>query len=311
MPIPILPPKETRAIADTTASLRASLETKVQELSDMPADKLIATVTKSAVEIGLKIILVLTIYIVGRWLIKYVLRIQKKLMDRRNADISLRVFLNNLTQITLMLVLIIIIISILGIDTTSFVALFASAGIAIGMALSGTLQNFAGGVMILAIKPFKVGDFIEAQGQSGSVKEIRLFHTILNTPDNKTIIIPNGGISTGIINNYSHESNRRIEWTFGIAYGQDYDQAKALLSRLIEKESRILRDPAWLIALKTLNSSSVDIVVRAWAPSEEYWNVYFSINEQVYKSFGQAGINIPYPQLDVHIVDAPAGEKTR
>ena len=181
--------------------------------------------------------------------------------------------------------MIIFIIGALGINTSSFIALFASAGVAIGMSLSGTLQNFAGGIMILVFKPYKVGDFIEAQGYMGIVKEIQIVNTIINTPDNKIIIIPNGGLSTGIINNYSKETIRRVDWTFGIAYGNDYDTAKATLLKLIENDSRILKEPETFIALHRLGDSSVNIVVRAWVKQENYWDVYFHMNELVYKDF--------------------------
>ena len=175
-------------------------------------------------------------------------------------------------------------------------------GIAVGMALSGTLQNFAGGVMVLLFKPYKVGDYIEAQGQSGTVKEIQIFNTILNTPDNKTIIVPNGGLSTGIINNYSKEGKRRVDWTFGIGYGDDYDKAKEVLSRMLDEDTRVLKDPAYFIALHSLGDSSVNIVVRAWVATSDYWSVYFDMNERVYKEFGKYGLNIPFPQMDVHVI---------
>ena len=177
------------------------------------------------------------------------------------------------------------------------------------MALSGTLQNFAGGVMVLLFKPYRVGDFIEAQGQSGTVKEIQLFNTVLNTADNKTILVPNGSLSTGIINNYSREARRRVDWTFGIGYGDDYDFAKATLAELLDADSRVMKDPAYFIALQSLGDSSVNIVVRAWVSTADYWSVYFDLNEKVYKVFTQKGINIPFPQMDVHLIPSPAPEK--
>ena len=183
----------------------------------------------------------------------------------------------------------------------SFIALFASAGVAVGMALSGTLQNFAGGVMILLFKPFKVGDYIEAQGQSGTVKEIQIFNTIITTTDNKVIIIPNGGLSTGIMMNYSKESQRRVDWVFGIGYGDSYEHAKAVIARLLDNDPRVLKDPNYFIALTALNSSSVDIVVRAWVKAENYWGVFFDMNEKVYKTFAEENLNIPFPQMDVHL----------
>ena len=169
------------------------------------------------------------------------------------------------------------------------------------MALSGTLQNFAGGVMILLFKPFKVGDYIEAQGQSGTVKEIQIFNTIITTTDNKVIIIPNGGLSTGIMMNYSKESQRRVDWVFGIGYGDSYEHAKAVIARLLDNDPRVLKDPNYFIALTALNSSSVDIVVRAWVKAENYWGVFFDMNEKVYKTFAEENLNIPFPQMDVHL----------
>ena len=179
--------------------------------------------------------------------------------------------------------------------------LIFAVGVAIGMALSGTLQNFAGGVMILLFKPFKVGDTIEAQGQSGTVREIQIFNTILATPDNKIIIIPNGGLSTGLMKNYSKEATRRVDWEFGIAYGDDYTKAKSVIARLLDADGRVLKDPAYFIALTSLGESSVNIVVRAWVKSEDYWGVYFDMNEKVYKTFAEENLNIPFPQLDVHL----------
>ena len=194
----------TEAVADTTK--KAVIEQKLDMLSHMSAQDLISMLIKDIVNFGLRILIALVLLAVGRWIIRWIRRAMRNMMTRREVDPSLRGFLSSMVNITLTLFLIIIIIGILGIDTTSFIAVFASAGLAVGMALSGTLQNFAGGVMILIFKPFKVGDFIEAQGQSGSVKEIQLLNTVINTPDNKTILIPNGSISTGIINNYSKEA---------------------------------------------------------------------------------------------------------
>ena len=156
--------------------------------------------------------------------------------------------------------------------------------------------------MVLLFKPYKVGDYIEAQGQSGTVKEIQIFNTILNTPDNKTIIVPNGGLSTGIINNYSKEGKRRVDWTFGIGYGDDHDKAKEVLSRMLDEDTRVLKYPAYFIALHSLGDSSVNIVVRAWVATSDYWSVYFDMNERVYKEFGKYGLNIPFPQMDVHVI---------
>ena len=250
---------------------------------------------------GIKILISIAILIIGHWVIKLLKKIIKGALERHKVEISLALFLNNLCSILLNFILIIAIISVLGVDTSSLVALLASAGLAIGMALSGTLQNFAGGVMIMLFKPFKVGDFIEAQGQQGTVKEIQIFNTIILTLDNKTIYIPNGNLATGILTNYSKQGTRRVDWVFSIAYGDDYDKAKALIIKLFAEDERILKEPAVFVELTKLNSSSVDLVARAWVKSEDYWGVFFSMNEKVYKNFPKEGLNIPFPQMDVHV----------
>lgn len=289
------------AIMQKADSVKTTFAEKLATLSEMSGADLVKTVTNGVVSIALKILIALLIFWIGRWLIRRIRKILNRIMTKREVDVSLRAFLMSLVNITLMLFLIIIIIGVLGIDTTSFIALFASAGLAIGMALSGTLQNFAGGVMILLFRPFRVGDYIEAQGQTGTVKEIQLIHTLLNTPDNKTILLPNGPISTGIINNYSREPRRRVDWTFGIAYGDDYDVAKATIAELLAADERVAKEPAPFIALTALADSSVNIVVRAWVESPVYWDVFFDMNERVYKVFAQRGLNIPFPQMDVHL----------
>ena len=262
----------SQAVADTLH--KEILAQKIQTLSQMSTEELTSMVIKWVLNLSARVLIALAIFFIGRWIIRYLRKLLRRMMERRAVEASLKSFLLNLVSITLTLFLIIVIIGILGIDTTSFVAIFASAGLAIGMALSGTLQNFAGGVMILIFKPFRVGDFIEAQGQTGTVKEIQLFNTVINTTDNKTIMIPNGGISTGIINNYSKESLRRVEWTFGIGYGDDYDLAKATIASMLDQDERVLKDPAYFIALSSLGDSSVNIVVRAWTSTGDFWNVF-------------------------------------
>ena len=189
----------------------------------------------------------------------------------------------------------------LGIEMTSFIAILAAAGLAVGMALSGTLQNFAGGVMILLFKPYKVGDVIEAQGYIGSVKEIQIFVTVLTTPDNKTIIIPNGPLSNGSLTNFSTQETRRVDWTFGIGYGDDVDKAKEIIRNIVESDERVLKDPAVFIALGEMADSSVNLTVRVWVNAADYWGVFFDTNEKVYHAFNAGGINIPFPQMDVHV----------
>lgn len=273
----------------------------MENLSNLPLDVVINKLIDLVVSFGGRLLVAIIVFFIGRWLIKRIINLIVKGMQRRKVEASLFSFTRSMVKITLYFLFIIIIIGILGIETSSFIALFASAGIAIGAALSGTLQNFAGGVMILLFKPFKVGDYIEAQGQSGTVREIQIFNTILATPDNKIIIVPNGGLSTGITENYSKEETRRVDWVFGIAYGDSYDKAKEVIARLLNNDSRILTTPAYFIALNSLGDSSVNIVVRAWVKSPDYWDVFFDMNEKVYKTFTQENINIPFPQMDVHL----------
>jgi len=216
-------------------------------------------------------------------------------------DESLKPFLKGLVGMLLKALLFISVLGMIGIEMTSFIAILGAVGLAVGMALSGTLQNFAGGVMILIFKPFKIGDFIEAQGYMGVVKEIQIFNTIVTTPDNKTIIIPNGGLSTSSMINYSTEEERRVDWTIGIAYGDDVDKARAVIKRLCDEDSRILKDPEVFIAVSELADSSVNFAVRAWVKAPDYWGVFFDLNENVYKTFGKEGLNIPFPQMDVHV----------
>ena len=269
--------------------------------SNVSLDVFLAKMIDLGISVGSKILLAIVVFLVGRWIVRRLNKLLAKILEKRHVEASLSTFVKSLVNITLTLLLIIVVIGVLGIETSSFIALFASAGVAIGMALSGTLQNFAGGVMILLFKPFKVGDTIEAQGQSGTVREIQIFNTILATPDNKIIIIPNGGLSTGLMKNYSREATRRVDWEFGIAYGDDYTKARAVIARLLDADGRVLKDPAYFIALTSLGESSVNIVVRAWVNAGDYWGVYFDMNEKVYKTFAEENLNIPFPQLDVHL----------
>lgn len=273
------------------------------QLSDMSLEEIVSMATKLAIDMAFRVVAAILIYWISQWIIKRIVRVMARLFEKRSIDVSLRGFLVSLMKITLNIFVIVIIVSVLGINTTSFIALFASAGLAIGMALSGTLQNFAGGIMILFIKPYKVGDFIEAQNYTGTVKEISLFNTLINTIDNKTIIIPNGSLSTGIINNFSAESLRRVDWTFGIAYGDNYDVAKTTISEMLKADERVLKTPETFIALHSLGDSSVNIIVRAWVETEDYWDLYFDINERVYKTFPTVGLSIPFPQMDLHITN--------
>jgi len=250
---------------------------------------------------GPRLIGALIVLAIGWWIIKVIQKSILKNFEKREVDPSLRGFLNSIIGILLKIMLLISVVAMLGVQMTSFIAILAAAGLAVGMALSGTLQNFAGGVIILLLKPFKVGHYISAQGHSGTVNEIQIFNTILKTPDNVTIIIPNGGLSTSSMTNYSVEERRRVDFLFGIGYGDDVDKAKAVLKKLIDEDERILHDPAPFIAVKELGDSSVNLVVRVWAEAANYWGIFFDMHEKVYKTFDKEGINIPFPQMDVHV----------
>ncbi|MEA3445726.1 MAG: mechanosensitive ion channel [Bacteroidota bacterium] len=248
-----------------------------------------------------KLVLAIIVLLIGLWVIKSITKLSYKLMLKRNMDEALTSFLKSFISITLKILLIISVVDIVGVETTSFVAILAAAGFAIGMALSGTLQNFAGGVMLMIFKPFRVGDFISAQGNSGTVNEIQIFNTILKTPDNKTIIQPNGSLSTGSMINYSTEPTRRVDFTFGIGYSDDIDKARTVIRRLIDADTRIHKDPEPFIAISELADSSVNFAVRVWANGGDYWGIFFDLNEAVKKEFDKENISIPFPQTDVHL----------
>jgi small conductance mechanosensitive channel len=248
-----------------------------------------------------KVLLAILVLIIGLWIIKRISRGMTNLMTKRNVDPSLIPFLRGLMGVLLKVMLVISVVSMLGVETTSFIAILGAAGLAVGLALSGTLQNFAGGVMILIFKPFKVGDFIDAQGHMGTVREIQIFNTIMKTPDNKTVIIPNGGLATGSMVNFSTEPTRRVDMSFGIGYSDDIDKAKSILMRLLEEDERVLKDPAPAVAVAELADSSVNFNVRPWVNAGDYWGVYLDMQEKVKKAFDAEGVSIPFPQMDVHV----------
>lgn len=251
---------------------------------------------------GMKLVSAIAVWIIGGFIIGILNKGFAKMLDKGNTDDSLKPFLKSIVGSLLKVMLVITVLTTLGVEMTSFIAILGAAGLAVGMALSGTLQNFAGGVMILIFKPFKVGDVIEAQGHTGGVKEIQIFNTILKTPDNKTIIIPNGGLSNASMVNYSTEPKRRVDFTFGIGYGDSIEQGKEVLLSILKADSRIINDPAEpFVEVVALADSSVNFAVRAWVNAADYWGVYFDTNAKVYNEFNKVGLNIPYPQMDVHV----------
>lgn len=259
------------------------------------------TISKNLVDIGINLIIAIAILIIGFWMAKMLSKGIRRVMQRRESDANLTSFISSLVAGLIKTLIIVTAITQLGIEMTSFVAILGAAGLAIGMAFSGTLSNFAGGVMILMFKPFRSGDMVKIQDEEGVVNEVSIFNTYLRTVDNKVIILPNGPVANGTIINYTKADKRRVDWKFSIAYGNDLKVAKELLNKFIQEDPRILKDPESFIGLGSLSDSSVDITVRAWTKTEEYWDVFFAMNERVYEEFSAAGLSIPYPQMDIHL----------
>jgi small conductance mechanosensitive channel len=270
----------------------------------MDFNNIIEQVRAYAVAYGIKIIGAIVALIIGLWLIGIISKLFSRTLDKRNVDQNLKPFLNGLVNALLKVALAITVAGMLGIEMTSFVAILGAAGLAIGLALSGTLQNFAGGVMILLLKPFRVGDYIEAQGYEGVVNAIGIFATVLKTLDNRTVILPNGPLSTGTMVNYTDEEIRRVDMTFGIAYGDSTDEARVAIQKAVDSIDLILKDPATDILVSELGDSSVNFAVRAWTKAETYWDVYFAVHEAIYNTFNKEGLSIPFPQMDVHLHQA-------
>ena len=263
--------------------------------------RVLDSLVEQGAALGWTLIKALLVFIVGRFLISMINKLVQRVLLKRNIDPSIKTFVGSLIHIILMILLIVSVVGALGVQTASFAALLASAGVAIGMALSGNLSNFAGGLIILIFKPYKVGDFIEAQNLSGTVREIQIFHTVLTTTDNKVIYIPNGSLSSSAVINYSYQQVRRIDWTFGVEYGTDYAKVNGVLEEILAKDERILQEPAApFIAMSQLADSSVNYVVRVWVNSPDYWNVYYDITRTVYERFNAEGIGFPFPQLTIH-----------
>lgn len=258
------------------------------------------------IDAGKNILVAIIVFVVGRFVISLVNKLFSRVLDKRQVEVSVKTFLKSLVNILLTVLLIISVVGALGINTTSFAALLASAGVAIGMALSGNLQNFAGGLVILLFKPYKVGDWIESQNVSGTVKEIQIFHTILTTGDNKLIYIPNGSLSSGVVVNYSYQTTRRVEWIVGVDYGEDYNKVEKVVRDILATDPRILPTPEPFVALHALDASSVNIVIRVWVNSSDFWNVYFDMNKLIYATFNEKGIGFPFPQITVHQADNAA-----
>lgn len=279
---------QAAAAVETVAGQSGRLEIMLQKLIDW------------SLNAGGRLLAALIIFIVGRFIIKFINSMVAKLLVKRHIDASIQSFVKSLVNILLMVLLIVAIISKLGIETTSFAALLASAGVAVGMALSGNLQNFAGGLIVLLFRPYKVGDWIECQGVAGTVRAIQIFHTILVTADNKVIYVPNGALSGGTIINYSTESTRRIDWVVGVEYGENFGKVEETVRRILQNDQRILQQPAPYVALNALDASSVNILVRVWVNNADYWGVYYDVQKRIYEVFNKENIGFPFPQLTIH-----------
>jgi len=269
----------------------------------MDASSLLSKVYELLTVYGIKVVAAIAIFIVGRWVAKAIANFIRKMMTKSNTDETLIKFVGNLSYVALLAFVIIAALNQLGIQTTSFIAILGAAGLAIGLALQGSLANFAAGVLMIIFKPFKVGDFIEGAGVAGTVEEIQIFTTQLKTPDNKTIIVPNAKMTGDNITNYTMKGTRRVDFVFGIGYEDDIDKARTIVEGIISEDNRVLKDPAPMVAVSELADSSVNFVARAWTSADDYWGFYFDTTEKVKKKFDAEGISIPYPQRDIHVYE--------
>lgn len=295
---------EIPAILDTL-DLKGDTEKFIQKVTTTPTEDLLKELLSDMIQFGLKVFAALAIYFIGAWIIKKIKKILANIFAKRHTEKAIASFTMSLVSISLTILLIILTVGTLGVNTTSLAALLAAGGMAIGMALSGTVQNFAGGIMLLVFKPFKAGDFIEAQGFAGTVSEVNIVSTKLRTTDNRTIVLPNGALSGGTINNVSQNPTRRVEWKIGVEYGTDPAQAREIILSLLKADKRVLRGtdaPAEAsVCVSGLLDSSVELQVRCWTRTEDYWDVLYDITERIYTELPKNGINFPFPQLDVHL----------
>ena len=297
---------EQEAVKSTLDSLKTAraeaLAEKVQNLSNMSADQIISLLLEEAVKIGIKVLAAIAIYVIGAWVIKKIKRIIRKIMERRNIDPSITSFTLSFTTIALTLMLILMTVDALGINTNSIVALLAGSGLAIGMAFSGSLQNFAGGIMILVFKPFRVGDYVEFQNCTGTISSIEMTSTFIISDNGETIVLPNGTIFNGMLINHSKLCKKRVVWNISVAYGSNIELVRATALALLESNPDVLKEekpPA--VVISNLGDSAVIVSIRCWVEHTNYWKTLYWGYEEIYKSFNAAGIQFPYPQLDVHM----------
>jgi len=273
----------------------------MEEVKGLVSPEQMNTIVDWVSQFGLKLIAALVVFFVGKWLARKISNLLKRGMQKAETDPTLIGFVGNITYFGLLTMVVIAAVGQLGVQTTSFIAVLGAAGLAIGLALQGSLANFAAGVLMIIFRPFKAGDYIEAAGTAGSVEEVQLFTTTLKTPDNKIVIIPNAQVTAGTITNYSARDTRRLDMTFGVGYGDDLDHVKRVITQVLAEEPRLLKDPEPVVAVLNLGESSVDFAVRPWVNSADYWGVYFDLQEKMKKRFDQEGISIPFPQRDLHV----------
>ncbi len=258
----------------------------------------------TGVEFGINLVTALVIFVVGRWIIGMLVRGLKAVMQRQEIDKTLETFVTNLVRMVLLVFVIIAAIGALGVQTTSLIAVLGAAGLAVGLALQGSLSNFAAGVLIVMFRPYKAGDYVEAAGIGGTVKGVQILTTIMETPDNKRIVVPNAQVMNSVITNYSANETRRVDMVVGVSYSDDLDKVRSTLQELISADDRVLDEPACTIAVSELADSSVNFVVRPWVNTSDYWGVKFALTEAIKKRFDELGISIPFPQRDVHLYKA-------
>lgn len=305
-PLSILDKADSLALEDSMTKVQAEIAGVVKKIAETPAEVLMTNLVDKAIIFGLKVLIAILFYMIGAWVIRKIKNVLSNVFAKRQTDAAIASFIQSITSIALTVILVITVVGTLGIDTSSLAALLTGGGLAIGMALNGTVQNFAGGIMILIFKPFKAGDYIEAQGHSGTVSEVTITSTKLTTTDNRVIIIPNGILSNDVINNYSSRTMRRLDISVTVEYGASSEETKRLLMQILEGDERVLYTESGapaepFIALCALNDSNVEFTLRVWVRSENYWPLKFDLTEKIYNELPRHGIQFPFPQLDVNI----------
>lgn len=275
--------------------------TPLEAMEGIDVNETIEWVQANGMEFGLNIVAALAIFFIGRLVIRFIVAGMRRAMRRSEVDATLETFICNLVRIALLVIVVIAAIGQLGVQTTSFIAIFGAAGLAVGLALQGSLSNFAAGVLIVLFRPYKIGDYIEAAGVAGTVEQVQILTTILKTPDNKQVIVPNGQVMGSIITNYSANDTRRVDLTIGVSYGDDLDKVQKTLEELVAADDRILKEPACTIAVQALADNSVNFICRPWVKTSDYWAVYFDLTKAIKKRFDADGISFPFPQRDVHL----------